>query len=292
MNERVPAPRWENRLLAIVAWGAVLAVFAPSLLWLGQATWQTNQLRDAAVVLAFALVFLLRDRPGRMEWKMEFTPLASTYLGGACLLAGIGVFFRWPLAMVIALGLLAGALLVFLFGECMSRIAAGVAAAFSGLVALAVVSPWVDLPLRLFAGRSAVDVLGFLGLDARLGFAGDPPKLILMSGGHPFEVAPECNGFGITSSCILLSLLLAFSRRLRVTDKILVIVLAPMIGLFSNALRILVIVLLTPVVGNRGYLIMHEAVGIVLFLATLVLVWWLVAGLPDRSETQTKSAIS
>lgn len=285
MNEKSP-PRIDSRLWAVVAWGAVLAVFAPSLIWLGQAAWQTNQLRDAAVVLGFALVFLLREKPGSIQWKFEFSALSMSYLGGACLLAGLATILGWPLAMVIALGLLAGAVLVFLFGEPMSRIAAGLAVAFSGLVALAVVSPWADFPLRVFAGRSAVQVLDLLGLDAQLGFVGDPAKLILMSGGHPFEVAPECNGFGITSSCILLSLLLAFSRRLRVFDKVLVVVLAPLVGLFSNALRILIIVLLTPVVGSGGYFFMHEVVGIALFLGTLVLIWWLVSGLPDRSEAE------
>jgi exosortase/archaeosortase family protein len=91
-------------------------------------------------------------------------------------------------------------------------------------------------------------------------------------------VASECNGFGIIGSCVLLSLLLVFSRRLRAFDKLAVLALAPLLGLFSNALRILIIVLLAPLAGGY-YLTLHEVVGIVVFFSTLVLVWWIVAGL-------------
>jgi exosortase/archaeosortase family protein len=66
------------------------------------------------------------------------------------------------------------------------------------------------------------------------------------------------------------------------------LLLAPILGLVSNALRILLIVLLAPAAGEH-YLIMHEAVGITLFFATLAFLWWLVAGLPQRKPYITLS---
>jgi len=274
-----------------ILWVVVLLAFAPTIFWVGSVAVAHEQIRDAAVVLLFGVVILMRERRDPARWVFNFGRKGSAFLAGACLSAGAAGLLHQPLLLVPALGLLAGGILLFLFGDELIGIATGLSVSFAGFTILALIFSLSDFPLRLFAGRASMWLLDVFGGQAALGFAGDPAKLILISNGTPFEVAPECNGFGITSGCILLGLLLAFSKRLRVLDKILIVVLSPLLGLFSNAVRILLIVLLAPLVGPEGYGVMHEVVGIAMFFGTLGFVWWLVSGLPERGP-QTKSAIS
>lgn len=282
--------------VSLVAWAGALLLFGKSLWWLAGTALARDQIAHAAVVLLFGLVFLLRERPEACPLALRFGRRATGFFAGACLGAALAGLFHQPLLMLCALGFLAGAALLFVLGDPVVRPATGFGLAFSGFTFLSVLFPFADWPLRLLAGKTAMWFLGLLGRPVQLGLAADPPRLILIDGGRPFEVAPECNGFGIISGCILLALLLVFSRRLRVADKVLVLALAPLLGLFSNAARIFFIVLLAPAAG-QNYRFMHEAVGVLLFFGTLAGLWWLVAGLPERhgrtaSETQTKSDIS
>lgn len=283
-------------VVSIVAWAAGLLLFWRSLWWLAGTALAREQIAHAAVVLLFGLVFLLRDRRDIQPMSMRFGRRATGFFAGACFGAALAGIFHQPLFMLCGLGFLAGAVLLFVFGDSVFRPALGFGLAFSGFTFLSVLFPFADWPLRLFAGRTAMWFLAILGRPVQLGLATDPPRLILVDAGRPFEVAPECNGFGIISGCILLALLLVFSRRLRVVDKLMVLALAPLLGLFSNAARIFFIVLLAPAAG-KNYQLMHESVGIILFFGTLAALWWLVAGLPERhgrfaSAAQIKSDIS
>ena len=282
--------------VSIVAWAAAVLLFGKSLWWLAGTALAREQIAHAAVVLIFGVVFLLRDRAEARTLALGFGRRATGFYAGACLGAALAGFFHQPLLMLCALGFLAGAVLLFVFGDSVFRPALGFGLAFSGFTFLSVLFPYADWPLRLLAGKTAVWFFGIFGDPVQLGLAGDPPRLVLVNGGRPFEVATECNGFGIISGCILLALLLVFSRRLRVVDKVIVLALAPMLGLFSNAARISLIVLLAPAAG-KNYQVMHETVGILLFFGTLAALWWLVAGLPERRRkspagSQTKSDIS
>ncbi|MFZ4774728.1 MAG: exosortase/archaeosortase family protein [Terrimicrobiaceae bacterium] len=269
--------------ISVLAWAGALFLFWKSLWWLAGTALAREQVAHAAVVLIFGLVFLLRERPQANPLALRFGRRALLFYAAACVGAALASLLHQPVFMLAALGFLAGAVLLFVFGDSIFRPALGFGLAFSGFTFLSVFFPLADWPLRLLAGKTAMWFLAILHHPVELGLAGDPQRLILVSGGRPFEVAAECNGFGIISGCILLALLLVFSRRLRVMDKVIVLALAPMLGLFSNALRILLIVLLAPLAGEN-YHLMHEAVGIVLFFGTLAGLWWLVAGLPERHK--------
>ena len=282
--------------ISVVAWGAAALLFGKSLRWIAGTALAREQITHAAVVLIFGLLFLLRERPAAYTLALGFGRCASGFYAGACIGAILAALFHQPLLMLCALGFLAGAVLLFVFGDSVFRPALGFGLAFSGFMFLSVLFPFADWPLRLLAGKTATWFFGLFGDPVQLGLVADPPRLVLISGGRPFEVATECNGFGIISGCVLLALLLVFSRRLRVADKLIVLALAPLLGLFSNAARIFLIVLLAPAAGTN-YRLMHEAVGIALFFGTLAALWWLVAGLPERhrrtsSGPQTKSDIS
>lgn len=267
--------------LVFIAWASLLLLFWRAISWLAATALVREQVAHAAVVLTFGLVFLLRDRPGGNPLELRFGPRAVQFYIGAIISAGLAGLLHQPLLMLCGLGFFAGAVLLFVLGDSVFRPALGFGLAFTGFTALSIFFPFADWPLRVLAGKMAAWFLGLIGNASQLGFAGEPLRLVLVSGGRPFEVAPECNGFGIISGCILLSLLLVFSRRVRVVDKLMILALAPLLGLISNAVRIFLIVLLAPAVGDH-YAFMHETVGITLFFGTLVFVWWLVAGLPER----------
>ena len=269
--------------LAIGAWAAAILLFWRALTWLAANALVREQVAHAAVVLVFGTVFLLRDRPGGNPVALNFGRHAIRFYLGACLCAAAAVFFRQPVLMLCGLGFLASSLLLYVLGDSVFRPALGFGIAFAGFSALAVIFPLADWPLRILAGKTAAWLLAVIGNPVSLGLAGEPLRLVLIHHGRPFEVAPECNGFGIISGCILLSLLLAFSRRLGLVDKVMILVLAPLLGLLSNAFRIFLIVLLAPHVG-ASYHAMHEAVGITLFFGSLAFVWWLVSGLPERKR--------
>ena len=277
MSGKFKQSAWDITV-SIVAWAGAFLLFWKSLRWLAGTALAREQIAHAAVVLIFGLIFLLRERREATPVILRFGRRATEFFAGACLGAA-----------------LAGLVLLFVCGDQVFRPALGFGLAFSGFTFLSVLFPFADWPLRLLAGKTATWFFGLLGRPVELGLAADTPRLILVTGGRPFEVATECNGFGIISGCILLALLLVFSRRLRVADKLVVLALAPMLGLFSNAARIFFIVLLAPAAGDN-YHLMHESVGIVLFFGTLAALWWLVAGLPERQggspETQIKSDIS
>ena len=46
------------------------------------------------------------------------------------------------------------------------------------------------------------------------------PMLILLNNGRPFHVAAECNGFGMISSCLLMTLIIVLYRRLSLFDRV------------------------------------------------------------------------
>lgn len=289
MKSRTSCFDWGEFFSSLVLWAAAALLFGRALLWLAETTVARSQIAHAAVVLGFGLAFLLADQRSSGAPAMRFGREALACYAAACVAALLGALFRAPMLMLPGFGLLGSALLLFVFGGGILRTALGFGLAFSGFTFLTLFFPFADWPLRLFAGNSAAWFLHLIGHPAKLGFMGEPPQLILVNAGRLFEVAPECNGFGIISGCILLAILLVFARRLRVLDKLTVLLLAPLLGLFSNALRIVLIVVLAPRAGDN-YQVLHEVVGITLFYGTLGLLWWLVMGLPQRA--QRKSAIS
>ena len=115
-----------------------------------------------------------------------------------------------------------------------------------------------------------------LGVETKLGLFEDTTsntiKLIFVVDGRPFEVAPECNGFGVMGSAVLLASLLAVARGSRVITACLTVAGALLLGYLANTLRIVIILILAPLVGEH-YFVMHEIVGTVTFLGTLFLIW-------------------
>ncbi len=281
-----------QRLQDVFLWLLVALAFAPSLRWLVGVASTSVQVRDAAIILSLALITLVREGKQRAHLVFRMGPRALGFVAAACATAAVAGLFHVPLGTVVALGLLAGGVLLYVAGDNMLRTAAGLSVAFSLLTVLAAVFPLADAPLRALAGLGAKGLLDAMGAKADLLLAGTPPKIYLLASGQIFEVATECNGFGLFSSSLLMATLLAFARRIGVAGKIALLVAAPVLGLASNILRIVLIVLIAPKAGTANYQLVHESVGITLFLGTLAAVWLVAQAIPERGLDQTKSDIS
>lgn len=87
-------------------------------------------------------------------------------------------------------------------------------------------------------------------------------------------MATECNGFGIISSCLVLSAVLAFFRSdASIIKKAALITLSGALGYFLNSMRIVSIVAVAPIAGKENYFFWHEAFGYAFFAAALLLVF-------------------
>jgi exosortase/archaeosortase family protein len=264
-------------------------LFAPATLWLVEQTIYFEQLMHAFIILGFAGIYLMMENREKLKLVLEFGNLATGLLIASFLLLGVNIFWNAGLVMLLAYCLAIAAWVIFIFGERLARVVTALLSAFSGYVVLALYLPLFDWPLRSMAGQYSATLLGWFGRQVQLGLTtvGDA-KLILLVDGKPFEVAAECNGFGMISGCILLSILLVFYRKIRVFDKVLAVVLAALVGSIFNVARILVICLLAPYFPN-SYFFMHEVVGNIFFWGALGLVWWLVHGM-DIAKTGASDA--
>lgn len=269
---------------AIVTYVVVLVVFAPVLHWLTVATRQSEQLFQAFAILAFASAFLIWEKRGRVGLYLRHDRVSLCLLLGSLLLAGLQTLspgFPWVLP---ALAMALAALLRFTLGaEQARRLSPALVTALLGFLFFVIAMPWLDWPLRMLAGQWSASILDFLGVGTSLHLITRPePGLILQAGGRPFLVAPECNGFGLLSSSLVLTLILSVYRRMGALDGVLALVSAVVIAFAGNLVRITVIVLLAPHVTN--YDLMHEAVGLLVFYSALGLVGWLVWTWPTRAD--------
>ncbi|MGF1450300.1 MAG: archaeosortase/exosortase family protein [Opitutales bacterium] len=287
--------RWPERLkdtdvrLALVAYAGVVILFAPLLVWALQQTVAREQLHLAFVILAGAGIWLIVDNREKLRLRLELDDPSRWLLIGAYtsfVLGWVMQAFAPPgwnlvqLALLLAGPCLAlGSLIRFLLGAKAARASQGLLIAFFAYLALALVLPVYDWPLRRIAGEWSLWLLQTLGVTSRLGTVpGGQPMLLLEVEGRLFNVAQECNGFGLLSASILLTLLLLIYRRVDWTDRALLMAAAITGALAANALRILVIVLVAPLLPHSQYQLMHDTVGIVIFYAALGLLWWFIRG--------------
>lgn len=277
MNVRGLIDRMESRLPLLVL-GLTGLVLLPAIYWLIRETATHDQLLHGFLVflLTLGLIFLhqKKDLPLLCHFgKASINALLITY--GALLLA---VLANLNFLILPAVAAACASLLYFLFGSAHNRLilsSVGCLLLFMGFVLFL---PVLDWPLRSIAGTFAAKGLAFLGQDIRLGLiAGQSePILILLSDGRPFHVAPECNGFGMLLSSLLMTGMLVFHAGRSLPLSLVALPAALLFGLLINALRIIIIVLIAPHIPMDHYMLMHEGVGILTTyggLGLLYLAW-------------------
>ncbi|MEM6822516.1 MAG: exosortase/archaeosortase family protein [Verrucomicrobiota bacterium] len=264
-------------------------LFGPATLWLVEQTILHDQLMHAFIILGFAGVYLMMENREKLSLVLSFGNRSTTLLMMSFLVLALTTITHWSPLILIAYCLAIAGWLLFIFGERLARFVLALLSAFVGYVFLALFFPIFDWPLRAMAGQYAAELLNVLGHQVETIIAhSDEPKLLMFVDGYPFEVAAECNGFGMIASCILLSILLVYYRKIAIIDKILAFAFSALIGSIFNLSRILVICLLAPYFRDH-YLVMHEIIGNLFFWGALALVWWMVRGLGDQDSRSKKT---
>lgn len=267
-----------GKWLAAFIYVPALILFWPLLQWLASNTLQSEQLLHALGTLGLVAALLGLESPARIEWRFRHDRQSMGLLFASLATMGISILLLpWVVLYLASFSLLLASFARFAFSHSLARISQAVLAAFTLFLFIVLLMPWFDWPLRQLAGTWSASILGALGHQTLLGLTTTyPPELILQVDGKPFLVAAECNGFGLLSASLLLSLVLLIYRRVRLLDKLLLLAVTIGIAFASNLLRIIIIVLLAP--HTEHYMLMHEIVGLITFYGALAFLWWLLRG--------------
>ena len=280
MNESKPTGLWSSRRPGALGWllflgVALLLVYAPLLRAIGLAAVTVSQLSTGGLLVIFAFALCLHDALHDLEVEFRVGNYGLYLLGG-----GIAAMFgaaRWPGAalplMLASFSCCFLAAVSFVFGRVGVR---RFRPAVAGLVALGLMAglfPTLDWPLRALAAKYAALLLHHFGLPVRLALTAQrAPALVIEMQGRVFEVAAECNGFGLLTSSLVAAAMLAFVYRLRWFRKIALGVFAALLALGANFLRIVAICLLATHTA-LPYAAIHESVGILFYTSALAALW-------------------
>lgn len=284
----------QREWIPLLIYAATFVTFLPILHWLTGRTLAEEQLRHAFIVLGMAGVFLVVDQRISLRLNWDFGGSAVGLLAAAYAGAVLTWITGWAFIAFPSLILALASFLLYLLGRSMVRVVGAFLGAFGAYTALAIFLPALDWPLRGVAAQGSGWFLSLLGkeIDLRLLSNEEGPQLLLFANDQPFLVAPECNGFGVLTASLLLSLLLVIYRPLPLFDKALLVLTAGVCGILFNFVRIIIIVVLAPVVGLDNYHLMHEIVGTITYYSCLIFIWWLIQGfrLPTKTGADANPA--
>lgn len=270
----------EDLILAGVTYLVTLVLFSPIIIWIFEQTRESEQLFHSLIILGFAGCFLAYDNQEKLTPYLRHDTQSLYLLTGSFILIALKFALPWPPLILLSFCLAIASLVRFTFGAKASRVATAMLVAFFAFILLVLTMPSVDWYLRSLAGQWSAAFFSMLGQGTNLGVINQ--ELYLMVGGKPFRVAQECNGFGVISASILLTLLLTIYLKIKLFDQLLLLVGAVFFALVSNLVRIFIIVSLAPHVSN--YLLMHEIVGALVFYGSLALLWWFIFGFSNKSD--------
>lgn len=267
---------WDlRRWMSVGLIACTLVAFWPTARWLAQEIAGSQQIRQSFVLLGAATGLVIWQHLREWRLVLEVSNRALLLLA-ASYLCVIGAWWLHQSLLALpafTLGL-AGCLHV-LAGASAARF---IRPLFTGFVACLVVIllfPVLDWPLRQMAGVNAARILHDLGFTPQLSVILQPaPKLILSTGRNVFEVAAECNGFGLITSGAVLAVLAAGIAGRRASVLFWLVPLSMAVGFLGNLLRILIICLLAPSFP-RHYHALHETAGVLILWTGLGLVGWL-----------------
>jgi len=261
--------------LAVALWTITLAVFWPAVRWLLSVTLDQRQLLQAFVVFGFSgLLLILGDSRLKAVWRFETGSIRGLF--ASYVLVGLAMGLGSPHLILAALCIAIWAAVRFIYGDVARRGSLWVVLAFGLYLFFIVAMPFFDWPLRILSGRFAAWVLDIMGKHVQLFVVLRPePSLMLLMGDRVFEVAAECNGFGLLSSSCLLALVLAGASTSPWIIRTAKWIGCAALGFGANIVRIVVICLLSGWAGQTHYHTMHEVVGTACVVAALGAVWWL-----------------
>ncbi len=269
----------------VVAIGVLIGLlYVPLMYWLGWMALHKEQLASGALLVVIALVACVRNAVGKLRLQPQFSSVGISLLALGFFylwLAGRSRFWVLPLVLLSFCFAFAG-VMSFLFGKEGARQFMPALGAFFVFGILVGLFPKLDWPLRAIAGRYAGGLLASMGVPVKLALAeGQPPQLLLAVKGQIYEVATECNGFGLLTSSLILATVLAFQYRMPGLSKLGLLVLAVPLAIGCNFLRIVSICLVAPRT-QLPYGFVHETLGLIFYFLGLGLIW----KMAERHETK------
>jgi exosortase/archaeosortase family protein len=274
---------WEHAVAGVLFLVSAI-LFWPATEWLAHQTLAHDQLKNAFIVLGFAGAFLIMERRTRLPLQFELGSRSAGLIATGFVLTGLGLALHLSVLILAAFSCVLAGWVLYVFGDRIWPAIRALLGVFLIYTLFVMLFPFADWPLRTVAGVMAGKLLALLGYGTQLALVQQNHgtlHLVLIVNSRPFEVAPECNGFGMVASSVLVGMLMLIPRRASWWGRMLVVLGAFLLGLASNTLRILAICMLAPRAGS-SYLLMHETVGILFFWGTLVLIWWSLTFLPER----------
>lgn len=275
-------------LLAVVA--ITFVAYAPMLGSVLRLSLRTTQAFNAFVLVAFAFLEAFR---GVLRSEGGFRPQVNRsgfllFCAACLLLAGASLLTLWPLA-VLALCFNLAALCAFAFGRAGAAAFYPALAGFGTAVVLLILVPGLDGWLRLLAAKGAVPLFDLLDIRAQLHIAQNPFRVGLWveKGITFFDVATECNGFGILLSSVVLAIIVSWRRAYAWPLRLALTAAAAVIGLAFNMVRIVAIGWAS-LNTMADYTMIHEGLGAAVYFAALGVVYAVVS-IPRFRTRGTKS---
>ena len=216
---------FNNRKSSIDFWAAIALyiftalAFWPITNWLVNSTIDQSRILHALIVLIIASALLVINENSKIEKPLYLNRYAryslyATY--GTVLLSVILKLFLntksndietattfQTLASLITLPAYCfgfGSFILFLFGINFKRLTLTIMGTFCAFILLSILMEPMDWPLRSLAGKSTSIALDWIGKSSTLQLIRaheGVPQLILAVANKPFNVASECNGFGV-----------------------------------------------------------------------------------------------
>ena len=277
-------------MVMVVAISVLIGLlYVPLLYWLGWTTLHTQQLINGAFLVLMAVVICVRDAVGKLRLQPHLSNLGISLIAASFLCLWLARRFRWGLLPLVLLSFcfaFAG-IMSFLFGRIGVRPFLPALGAFFVFGVLVGLFPRLDWPLRAMAAQYAGGLLHSMGVPVKLALTeGQPAKLLLAVKGQLFEVATECNGFGLLTSSLIVAAILAFRFQMAASAKLGLLSLAVPIAIVGNFLRIVSICLVAPRT-RLPYGFVHETLGLLFYFLALGLIWkiadWHVTGRSARN---------
>ena len=252
-----------------------LIAYAPMVYSIILLSKRTTQALNAFVLLVFAFLDSWKMTRRTYPFILEINHHGIMLFSLSCVaLAAASWTWIWPLA-VLGLCLNVAALLSFCFGREGVRPFYPALAGLGLAVAMLLFVPRVDGLLRIFAGKCSAGILGLLGFEASVEIQQVPFAVTVVAerGAQMFDVATECNGFGIILSSVVLVVIFAIRQRHPWYLKAAWLVLALASGLIFNTIRIVAISIVT-MRSKLDYTLVHEGVGTLVYLVALAVVYF------------------
>ncbi len=266
--------------------------FTPMLFFLYKALVEIQQLRDAIIIFISILSLIAIEykiRPNAPKFtNAVFYTLTISY--AFLFFANYGIHsnfsiiatfvsanfasYSYLFSMLLAFSFFVVAIGFSMFSN--KRYVWAVSVGFLCFVILSIIFQFADLPLRIWAGQVVGYIFAMFSNNVHLlAYGGKIPQIILQIGSNSYLVATECNGFGIMSACLMMSVVMAVFNNCNLLVKILQVGLGCVLGFIANVLRIISIIVVSITFGNTHYYIYHEALGYLFFIGAIVSGWFM-----------------